>query len=108
LTRFAVAVLCAASPSLLAAQTKPKATPPAVARSAPAVSPNVVVLVVSDFGWQDLSVPLYRDTTDANRRYRTRAIARLAESGVTFSDAYAASPVGTPTHVSWTCQEFCV
>jgi arylsulfatase A-like enzyme len=100
LTRLAVAAISATASSVLASQTKPKATPPPAARNAPAAAPNVVVLVVSDFGWQDLSVPLYRDTTDANRRYRTRAIARLAASGVTFTDAYAASPVGTPTHVA--------
>ncbi|MBP6772413.1 MAG: sulfatase-like hydrolase/transferase [Gemmatimonadaceae bacterium] len=71
------------------------------ARTAPPpTTPNIIVLLVNDLGWQDLSVPLYRDTTAANRRYRTPAIEELARTGVTFTDAYASAPVGSPTRVT--------
>ncbi len=66
----------------------------------PSTAPNIIVLVVDDWGWQDLSVPLYRDTTAANRRYRTPALEKLASEGVTFTDAYATAPVGTPSRVA--------
>lgn len=66
----------------------------------PPAAPNIIVLLVNDLGWQDLSVPLYRDTTAANRRYRTPAIEELARTGVTFTDAYASAPVGSPTRVT--------
>lgn len=45
-------------------------------------------------------MPLYRDTTSANRRYPTPAIERLAREGVTFTDAYASAPVGAPSRVA--------
>lgn len=97
-----VVVTCAALAAMQAtahvavAQTRPPARP---AQPAPA-APNIVVLLVNDWGWQDLSVPLYRDTTAANRRYATPAIAALAAQGVTFTDAYGSAPVGAPTRVA--------
>ncbi|MCC6243708.1 MAG: sulfatase-like hydrolase/transferase [Gemmatimonadaceae bacterium] len=62
--------------------------------------PNIIVLLADDLGWQDMSVALFRDTTAANRRYTTPAIAALARSGVTFTDAYATAPVGAPTRIA--------
>jgi arylsulfatase A-like enzyme len=62
--------------------------------------PNVVVFMVDDLGWQDVSLPLGPETTDFNRRYRTPNLERLASRGVVFTDAYAASPVCTPTRTS--------
>ncbi len=82
---------------------KPVAKPvitPTTSPSETAPPPNVIVLVVNDLGWQDLSVPLYRDTTAANRRYRTPGMEALAAAGVTFTEAYAAAPVGTPSRVA--------
>lgn len=117
------ALLCVGSTvtALLGAQTAPPAGQPPVkkpavvpttkppvrkpptstagARALPA-APNIVVLLVDDWGWQDLSVPLFRDTSDANRRYRTPAIEQLAREGITFTNAYASAPVGTPSVVS--------
>lgn len=87
--------------SATAQGTSPKPAPRAKSTTPAAIAfPNIVLLIVDDLGWQDLSVPLYRDTTDANRKYLTPAIARLAAEGVTFTDAYAASPVGSPTRVT--------
>ncbi len=62
--------------------------------------PNVVIVMVDDLGWQDVSLPLGPETTDFNRRYRTPNLERLASRGVVFTDAYSASPVCTPTRTS--------
>lgn len=62
--------------------------------------PNIVVFMVDDLGWQDLSLPLGSETTPFNRRYRTPHVERLARSGTTFTDAYSASPVCTPTRTA--------
>jgi len=83
-----------------------KAPPVRKATTLPAVvgalppAPNIIVLLVDDVGWQDVSVPFFRDTTDANRRINTPAIARLAREGVAFTNAYASAPVGTPSVVT--------
>ncbi len=86
----------------LPAQTRPPVRPTAPRTSATAqtAAPNIIVLMVDDWGWQDFSVPLFRDTTAANRRYPTPAIERLAREGVTFTDAYASAPVGAPSRVA--------
>ena len=62
--------------------------------------PNVVIVMVDDLGWQDVTLPLGPETTEFNRRYRTPNLERLASRGVVFTDAYAASPVCTPTRTS--------
>lgn len=62
-------------------------------------SPNIVVFLVDDMGWQDTSVPFWNQTTPLNRRYHTPNMARLAREGMKFTNAYAA-PVCTPTRVS--------
>jgi arylsulfatase A-like enzyme len=62
--------------------------------------PNLILFLVDDLGWQDLSVPLFDQPTGFNKRYQTPNIARLAAEGVKFTQAYAASPVCTPTRTS--------
>ncbi len=62
--------------------------------------PNLVVFLVDDLGWQDISVPLGPESTPFNRRYRTPNVARLAEAGMRFTDAYASAPVCSPTRTS--------
>ncbi|MBM3494027.1 MAG: sulfatase [Armatimonadetes bacterium] len=62
--------------------------------------PNIVVFVVDDMGWQDTSVPFWREASPFNRRYRTPAMERLAREGLKFTSAYAACPVCTPTRAS--------
>jgi len=67
----------------------------------PPEAPNIVLFVVDDLGWQDTSVPLHRERTPFNERYRTPNMERLAASGLSFTNAYAASPVCTPTRTSY-------
>lgn len=62
--------------------------------------PNVVIFMVDDLGWQDVSLPFGPEITTFNRRYRTPNLERLASRGVVFTDAYAASPVCTPTRTA--------
>jgi arylsulfatase A-like enzyme len=62
--------------------------------------PNLVLFLVDDLGWQDLSVPLHSSKTAFNERYRTPNVERLAREGVAFTNAYASAPVCTPTRTS--------
>ncbi|TWT85000.1 Arylsulfatase precursor [Planctomycetes bacterium CA13] len=65
--------------------------------SAPAVAeskPNVVLILADDLGWSDTS--LFGTT----KFYRTPNIERLAERGMTFTRAYSASPLCSPTRAS--------
>ena len=61
--------------------------------------PNVVFFFVDDMGWQDTSVRFHTETTPLNKRYRTPNMARLAASGVKFTQAYACA-LCTPSRVS--------
>jgi arylsulfatase A-like enzyme len=61
--------------------------------------PNIIVFLVDDMGWQDTSVPFWKETTPLNRRFHTPNMERLAAEGVKFTNAYA-TPVCTPTRVS--------
>ena len=63
--------------------------------------PNVVVFMIDDLGWQDLSLALGPEVTSFNRRYRTPNVERLARNGTTFTDAYSASPVCTPSRTAF-------
>lgn len=56
--------------------------------------PNVVFILADDLGWSDTS--LYGKTN----LYRTPNIQRLAERGMTFTRAYSASPLCSPTRAS--------
>ena len=56
--------------------------------------PNIVLILADDLGWSDTS--LY-GTTDF---YRTPNIRRLADRGMTFTRAYSASPLCSPTRAS--------
>ncbi|QDU87248.1 Arylsulfatase [Pirellulimonas nuda] len=58
---------------------------------AAARAPNVVLILADDLGWADTT--LYGHT----RLYRTPNIQRLAARGVTFTRAYSASPLCSPT-----------
>jgi arylsulfatase A len=65
-----------------AAQSPPRATPP-----------NIVLVLIDDYGWADTSC--YGSTF-----YRTPHVDRLASRGVRFTDAYAAAPVCSPTRAA--------
>lgn len=67
---------------------------------APRRRPNLVVFMVDDLGWQDVSLPLHHEPTRLNARYRTPNVERLAARGVRFTDAYASAPVCSPTRTS--------
>lgn len=54
---------------------------------------NVVLFVVDDLGWMDLSC-------QGSDYYRTPNIDALAERGVRFTDAYAAAAICSPTRAS--------
>lgn len=58
---------------------------------AAAPRPNVVFILADDLGWSDTT--LYGTT----RYYQTPNIERLARRGMTFTRAYAASPLCSPT-----------
>lgn len=55
--------------------------------------PNIIFVLVDDMGWVDSSVY-------GSQYYRTPNLERLAAHGMRFTDAYAASPVCSPTRAS--------
>lgn len=61
--------------------------------------PNIIVFLVDDMGWQDTSVPFWKESTPFNARYPTPNMERLASEGTKFTNGYA-FPVCTPTRVS--------
>lgn len=81
-------------PPLLAAASA--AAPPATPSSE---RPNIVLFLVDDMGWQDTSVPFWREPTPLNARYRTPNMERLAARGIKFTEAYAC-PVSSPSRAS--------
>lgn len=62
-------------------------------------APNIIVFLVDDMGWQDTSVPFWKELTPFNQRYHTPNMEQLANEGMRFTQAYANS-VCTPTRVS--------
>ncbi|MAR09621.1 MAG: N-acetylgalactosamine 6-sulfate sulfatase (GALNS) [Blastopirellula sp.] len=60
----------------------------------PVRKPNVVLILADDLGWSDTT--LFGTT----RFYKTPNIERLATRGMTFTRAYAASPLCSPTRAS--------
>lgn len=58
-----------------------------------AAKPNVVLIVIDDYGWTDA-------TCYGSRFYRTPNIDRLAAEGMRFTQAYAACPVCSPTRAA--------
>ncbi len=55
--------------------------------------PHILLMMTDDMGWMDLRC-------QGNERLNTQAIDRLAEQGIRFTDAYAASPVCSPTRAA--------
>jgi arylsulfatase A len=55
--------------------------------------PNIVFILTDDLGWNDLSCY-------GNKFNETPHIDKLAESGIRFTQAYAACPVCSPTRAS--------
>lgn len=66
-----------------------------------AKKPNIILVLADDVGWTDTSVRMLAARADSRSDfYRTPALARLAQEGMVFSNAYAASPVCTPSRAS--------
>lgn len=61
--------------------------------------PNIILFLVDDMGWQDTSLPFWKETTELNRIYETPNMERLAKIGVKFTHAYAC-PISSPSRVS--------
>ena len=62
--------------------------------SAADVKPNIVLILADDLGWSDTT--LFGTT----KLYKTPNIERLAARGMTFTRAYSASPLCSPTRAS--------
>lgn len=62
-------------------------------RSQGADQPNVIVILVDDLGWMDLSC-------QGSDYYRTPSIDRLASDGMRFTNGYAACAVCSPTRAA--------
>lgn len=61
--------------------------------------PNIIYFLVDDMGWQDTSLPFWKEKTPLNERYHTPNMERLASQGMKFTQAYACA-VSSPTRVS--------
>ncbi|MBS1610461.1 MAG: sulfatase [Bacteroidetes bacterium] len=61
--------------------------------------PNIIVFLVDDMGWQDCSLPFWKEKTPLNKTYHTPNMERLAAEGMKFTNAYAA-PVCTPSRTA--------
>lgn len=61
--------------------------------------PNIVLFLVDDMGWQDTSLPFWKEKTDLNQIYETPNMERLARQGMMFTSAYACS-VSSPSRAS--------
>ena len=70
------------------------ASSPGIAAPAAAEKPNVILILADDLGWSDTT--LFGTT----KLYQTPNIERLAKRGMTFTHAYAASPLCSPTRAS--------
>lgn len=55
--------------------------------------PNVIMILIDDMGWSDSS-------TYGSTYYQTPNLTRLANEGMLFTNAYAASPLCSPTRAS--------
>ncbi len=87
LKRLGVAGAALAVPSML---HKLLAEPPATDKP----RPNIVFILADDLGWSDTT--LFGTT----KFYETPNIERLAKRGMTFTNAYAANPLCSPTRAS--------
>ena len=81
------------SPGVLHAQDQ-------TSKQVPGTPPNIVFFIVDDLGWQDTALSLHQESAPFQQHYRTPNLQRLAREGLVFSNAYASSPVCTPTRTS--------
>ena len=63
--------------------------------------PNFILIYVDDLGWTDSSVEMIRgDKNTKSDFYQTPFLAKMAQEGMVFSNAYAPAPVCTPSRNS--------
>jgi arylsulfatase A len=63
-----------------------------------AQSPNIILILTDDQGWNNTEVPMIRSRADTRSDYYlTPNFKRLANAGMTFSQAYAPHPVCSPS-----------
>lgn len=63
--------------------------------------PNIIFFLTDDQGWDHHSVPMFEDEPSTNNGYfKTPNIERIANSGMRFSNAYAAAPMCNPSRRS--------
>ena len=55
--------------------------------------PNIILFLIDDLGWSDVGV-------NGSTFYETPVIDKMAKDGALFTDAYAASPVCSPSRAS--------
>jgi len=70
-----------------------------------AAPPNILFLLADDLAWSGTGVAMHPELPETSRNgfVDTPALARLAEEGVRFSDAYSPAPICTPTRRSIVC-----
>lgn len=61
--------------------------------------PNIILFMVDDMGWQDTSLPFWKEKTHYNEAYETPNMELLASQGMMFTQAYASS-ISSPTRCS--------
>ena len=62
----------------------------------PSQQPNIIFFLVDDYGWADSQVPYGDSLYMRHNLFNTPNMVRLAQAGVTLTNAYA-SPLSTPT-----------
>jgi len=72
---------------------------PAFSQQQAVDQPNIIFFLVDDMGWQDTSVPFYKESTSQNKKFSTPSMDRLAAKGMKFTHAYANQNC-TPTRIS--------
>lgn len=63
------------------------------------LKPNIIFFFIDDMGWQDTSVPFYKEKTKLNEIYFTPNMERMAAEGMKFTQAYACA-VCSPSRIS--------
>ena len=67
--------------------------------SAAQETPNIILFMVDDMGWQDTSYPFWEKRTRYNDVYETPNMERLAQQGMAFTQAYACA-ISSPSRCS--------
>ena len=69
--------------------------------SAPAASPNIILILTDDQGWPMMSERMHPDVAESAIKYlHTPAMDRLAREGMRFTSGYSPGPLCTPTRRS--------